>query len=404
MSVQDVVVIGAGISGLSFAWKAAQAGSRVLVLEKQNRIGGCFYSRRYEDGFWYELGAHTVYNSYSGLLDIVIATGLKDKLIQRGPSRAHFGLLCDGNVSWLTPPKILLKLNWLEAAIHAPFGFLKGKKGRTVAQYYSGLLGSGNFRRVLSPFFAAVPSQSADDFPAEGPGSLFKTRPRREEFPRSFGFSGGLQSICDAIATNPLIEVRQGSAVRSLLPIKDGYRIHLENGEELIASAVAVAATHTESAALLADSFPALSSAIQGIETVTVESLGARIPRNRCWMPECAFVVPVNDLFFSAVARDPFPDPEWRAFAFHFRAGLTRDQKIRSACKLLRVDPSDLDGIAENKTTLPAPRINHSKAIAEIQKQIEKERRLALVGNYFNGLAVEDCITQSFSEWQRMQS
>lgn len=404
MSVRDVVVIGAGISGLSFAWKAAQAGSRVLVLEKQNRIGGCFNSRRYEDGFWYELGAHTVYNSYSGLLDIVVETGLKDKLLQRGPSRAHFGLLRDGKISWLTPPKILLKLNWLEAAIHAPFGFLRGKRGRTVAQYYSGLLGSGNFRRVLSPFFAAVPSQSANDFPAEGPGSLFKTRPRREEFPRSFGFSGGLQVICDAIAANPAIEIRQGIAVRSLQQVKDGYRILLENGEELNAANVAVAATHAESAALLADSFPELSAAIQSIETVTVESLGMRIARAKCWMPECAFVVPVDDIFFSAVTRDPFPDPNWRAFAFHFRAGQTRDQKIRCICNLLRAEPSDLDQITEHTTTLPAPRINHPKAIAEIRKQIEGKRGLALVGNYFNGLAIEDCISQSFSEWQRIQS
>jgi protoporphyrinogen/coproporphyrinogen III oxidase len=404
MRVRDVVVIGAGISGLSFAWKAAQAGSRVQVIEKQNRIGGCFYSRRYEDGFWYELGAHTVYNSYSGLLDIVVATGLTDKLLQRGPSRAHFGLLRDGNISWLTPPKILLKLNWLEAAVHAPFGILRGKKGRTVAQYYSGLLGSGNFHRVLSPFFAAVPSQSANNFPAEGPGSLFKTRPRREEFPRSFGFSGGLQVICDAIAANPAIEISQGTGVRSLQPIKDGYRLHLENGEELNASNVAVAATHAESAALLADSFPALSAAIQSIETVAVESLGIRIPRAKCWMPECAFVVPVDDIFFSAVTRDPFPDSDWRAFAFHFRAGQTRDQKIRCICNLLRADPSDLDQITEHKTTLPAPRINHPKAIAEIRKQIEGNHGLALVGNYFNGLAIEDCITQSFSEWQRLQA
>jgi protoporphyrinogen/coproporphyrinogen III oxidase len=404
MSVQEVVVIGSGISGLSFAWKAAQAGARVLVLEKQNRIGGCFYSRRYADGFWYELGAHTVYNSYSGMLDIVVASGLTDKLIQRGPSRAHFGLLRDGNVSWLTPPKILLKLNWLEAAIHAPFGFLRGKKGRTVEQYYSGLLGSGNFRRVLSPFFAAVPSQSANNFPAEGPGSLFKTRPRREEFPRSFGFSGGLQAICDAIAANPAIEIRPGVAVQSLQPIKDGLRIQLENGEELNAAAVAVAATHTESAAILANSFPALSSAIQGLETVTVESLGTRIARSKCWMPECAFVVPVDDIFFSAVTRDPFPDSNWRAFAFHFRAGLTRDQKIRCVCNLLRVAPSDLDEITENKTTLPAPRSNHPKVVAEIRKQLDGCQRIALTGNYFNGLAVEDCISQSFSEWQRIQS
>jgi protoporphyrinogen/coproporphyrinogen III oxidase len=403
MGVPDVIVIGAGISGLSFAWKAAQSGARVLVLEKQKRIGGCFYSYRYEDGFWYELGAHTVYNSYSGLLDIVTETGLTDKTVQRGPSRAHFGLLRNGQVSWLTPPKILLKLNWLEAAIHAPFGFLRGKKGRTVQQYYAGLLGAGNFRRIFAPFFAAVPSQSANDFPVEGPGSLFKTRTRREEFPRSFGLADGLQSVCETIAANPSIEIRQGISVRSLQPVSDGYRIRLEDGEELSASVVAVAATHEEAASIVKDSLPELSSAIRRIQTVTVESLGTRILRTQCWMPECAFVVPVEDAFFSAVTRDPFPDPRWRGFAFHFRPGMTTEQKISRVCGLLRVSPSDLDGITEHTTTLPAPRINHAETVAGIEKQLEG-RPLALTGNYFNGLAIEDCIQRSFNEWQRIQS
>jgi protoporphyrinogen/coproporphyrinogen III oxidase len=401
MSVPDVIVIGAGISGLSFAWKAAQSGKQVLVLEKQPRIGGCFYSRRYDDGFWYEMGAHTVYNSYSGFLDIVVDAGLTDKLVPRGPARAHFGLLRKGMITWLTPPKILLQLNWPAAAIHAPFGFLRGKKGKTVAQYYSGLLGSGNFHRLFAPFFAAVPSQSANDFPVEGPGSLFKTRPHREGFPRSFGFHGGLQTVCDAIVAHPSIEIRQGISACRVYSTKDGYRIQLEDGEELQAPFVAVAATHTESAAMLTNSFPELASAIRRIHTVTVESLGIRIARNKGWMPDCAFVVPVNDVFFSAVTRDPFPDPHYRAFAFHFRPGLTQDQKIRRICEILHVTPSDLDGVTENSTTLPSPRINHAETVSEMKKLLEGHR-LALVGNYFNGLAVEDCISRSFSEWQRI--
>jgi protoporphyrinogen/coproporphyrinogen III oxidase len=402
MDQPEVIVIGAGISGLSFAWKAAQAGTRVLILERQKRIGGCIYSYCYDDGFWYELGAHTIYNSYSGFLDIAVEAGLAAKLVRRGPARAHFGLLREGGIAWLTPPKVLLRLNWLEAAVHAPFGIFRGKSGRSVEQYYSGLLGSGNFRRVLSPFFAAVPSQRADEFPVEGPGSLFKKRSRREEFPRSFGLPGGLQSICDAIAAHASIEIRTGACVVGLHNSRGEFRIRLDNGEELGAPVVALATTHSAAAQILRDSHPELSDVINRIKTVTLESLGTRIARSRSWMPDCAFVVPVDDIFFSAVTRDPFPDPQWRAFAFHFRPGFTREQKIRRICELLRVSPADLDGLAEQQTALPAPRLNQAQIIGEIQKQLEGSR-LALLGNYFAGLAIEDCILRTFSEWKRIQ-
>lgn len=403
MRVHDVVVVGSGISGLSFAHRAAGAGKRVLVLERRERIGGCIHSRRGDDGYWYELGAHTVYNSYSRLLDIAVAAGLADRLVRRGPARARFGLLKNGRVDWLTPPRVLLKLNWLEAALCGPVGIFRGKEGRTVEEYYSGLVGRGNFRRVLSPFFAAVPSQRADAFPVSGPGSLFKKRPRREEFPRSFGLPGGLGEICAAIAAHEKIEVRTGVGAESLRPAGGGFILRTDGGEEIETRFPVLAATHREAARLVRDLAPELSAAIAAVGQVAVESFGVRVRRERCWMPECAFVVPVEDVFYSVVTRDPFPDPDWRAFAFHFREGLGREEKIARISGLLRVSPGDLEEPAEERTLLPAPRVGHAGVVAEIDRRLEG-LRLGLTGNYFQGLAIEDCIARSESEWERLRA
>ncbi len=398
----DVIVVGAGISGLAYAWKAASAGRSVLILEREGRVGGCIHSHRRDDGFWFEMGAHTVYNSYDGLLEMAEGTGATERLVERGPARAHFGLLEGGEVSWLTPPKVLFTLNWFEAALRFPVGIFRTKEGKSVETYYSQLIGPGNFSRVISPFFAAVPSQSADAFPMAGAGSLFKKRPRREDFPRSFGFDGGLQAVCDAVAAMEGVTLETGATVQDLRRSGEGFSVAADDGRSWQAPHLAVALPLSVSAHALRGDFPELSETLSTIGTVEVESMGVVLPKDVCWMPECAFVVPVDDAFFSAVTRDPFPDDGRRAFAFHFKPGVDRAQKLARMAEVLRVDIEALGEPVEQRLTLPAPAVGHDEIVDRIDGLLG-ETGLALVGNYFAGLAIEDCIQRAFSEWARVE-
>jgi oxygen-dependent protoporphyrinogen oxidase len=401
MATADVIVVGGGISGLALAWHAARAGGKALVLERAPRVGGCLHSHRRPDGFWFEMGAHTTYNSYGAFLDVVAGGGLAARIVPRGPARGTFGLLRGGEISWLTPPKVLLQLSWLEAALSFPVGILRKKEGQTVASYYSRLVGRRNYDRLLSAFFAAVPSQKADGFPLDGPGSLFKKRPRREEFPRSFGIEGGLQSVCDAVAALPGVTVEKGVAVTRVARTAAGFAVTTADGRTLEAPRAAVAAPADEAAGMLRDGFGPLAQAIGRVRTVGVESLGVVLPRARCWMPECAFVVPVDDVFYSAVTRDPFPDPERRAFAFHFRPGVPREEKLRRMTEVLRVSREELGEPVEQRLTLPSPALGHAGIVREIDAALAGSR-LAVTGNYFAGLAIEDCVLRSNAEWARI--
>jgi protoporphyrinogen/coproporphyrinogen III oxidase len=401
MATHDVIVVGGGISGLSLAWKAARDGKKVLVLEREGRVGGCLHSHRLPDGFWFEMGAHTTYNSYGAFLDVVVGSGLARDVVERGPARTTFGLLRGGDVAWLTPPKVLLRINWLEAAAHFPFGILRGKSGQTVYSYYSRLIGRRNYDRLLSAFFAAVPSQKADGFPLEGPGSLFKKRARRQEFPRSFGIRGGLQSVCEAAAKVPGVQVETGVAVSRVAKRGGGYAVTTAEGRTLEAPVVAVAAPPDATIAMLKDDFHELASAVSRVATVTVESLGVVLPAARCWVPPCAFVVPVDDLFFSAVTRDPFPDPARRAFAFHFRPGVPRDEQVKRMSEVLRVSKEELGTPFEQRLALPSPALGHGEVVREIDACLAGGK-LAVTGNYFAGLAIEDCVLRSNAEWARV--
>ena len=401
MEKSEFIVVGGGISGVALAWKAARAGRTVLLLESGTRTGGCLHSHRTAGGYWYELGAHTAYNSYGGFLEIAAASGATAQLVQRGPARAHFGYLRDGSYAWMTPPKLLTRFNWFEIALHGPVGILRGKAGRTMAQYYGGLLGPGNYARWLKPFLAAVPSQDADDFPAAGPGSLFKARPRLKEYPRSYGFAGGLQTVCDAALRTPGIRVETGVEVVRLAPSADGFVATAADGRSFAAPAAALAAPIDAAARIVANDFPDLARALAAVKTVVIESLGVTLPRARCWMPECAFVIPSADLFYSAVTRDPFPDPERRSFTFHFREGISRERQLQRMAEVLRCPAAELGEPLVRRTVLPSPVLGHGRTVAELDRLLAG-RRLALTGNYFQGLAIEDCVLRSFAEYARV--
>ena len=50
---------------------------------------------------------------------------------------------------------------------------------------------------------------------------------------------------------------------------------------------------------------------------------------------------------------------------------------------------------------LPSPVIGHDRVVAELDRMLAGQR-LALTGNYFEGLAIEDCVLRSRSEWARI--
>ena len=79
----DLIVVGGGISGLSLAHLFASAGSQVVVLERSPRLGGCLHSEQLESGFWFEMGAHTCYNSYGGLIRLIEANDQVPQLLAR---------------------------------------------------------------------------------------------------------------------------------------------------------------------------------------------------------------------------------------------------------------------------------------------------------------------------------
>jgi len=389
------------VSGLSFAWHAARSGRKPLVLEGADRVGGCLDSRRAADGYWYELGAHTCYNSYSAFLEVVEGVGLRDRIVARGDARKRFAFLRDGALDMLGPISVLLRFDRRELLRNVLRGLRASKQGATTCGWYSGVVGKRNYSRVLAPFLSAVPSQNVDGFPATGPGSLFKKRPRRKDVVKSFTLDGGLATVTAAVAATPGIETRTSAPVKEVRRIGPAYRVRLADGSEIEAPVVALAVPPPWTAALLRSDFPDLAGELARIGMAATESVGVVVRREKVKLPEMAFLVPADDLFWSAVTRDPLPDPSRRAFAFHFRTGLTDEKRRARIAEVLGVAQSDFEQVDRRMTLLPSPVLGHDRTLVEIDRMLDGER-LALTGNYFEGLAIEDCVQRSRGEWARI--
>ena len=80
---KDVIVIGAGISGLSCAYRLKSLGVDVALLEKSGQIGGVIQSETL-DGFLIERGPNSAQGTPE-LLALVEELGLADELVEGNP-------------------------------------------------------------------------------------------------------------------------------------------------------------------------------------------------------------------------------------------------------------------------------------------------------------------------------
>ncbi|MCE2998206.1 MAG: FAD-dependent oxidoreductase, partial [Flammeovirgaceae bacterium] len=73
----DVVVIGAGLSGLTAAQKLVEANKKVLVLEAQDRVGGRTWSQPIGGNDFIDVGGQWIGKGHTSMYQLVAKAGLK---------------------------------------------------------------------------------------------------------------------------------------------------------------------------------------------------------------------------------------------------------------------------------------------------------------------------------------
>lgn len=394
MNKYDIIIIGAGISGLSLAHYCSKEGMKTLVIEKSERVGGALHSHYFDDiGFWIELGAHTCYNSYSNLIGIMEECSAINRLVRR--EKVPFKMLVGGDIK-----SIPSQLNFIELLFSAPRLFALKKAGQSVRAYYCKIIGRKNFNKVLSPALNAVISQDASDFPAD---MLFKKRARRKDIIKKFTLSSGIQTITDSISDQRNIEIIKGIEVISVRFNNRSFQVNTRDGNLYESDISAIAAPPSVAARLMNESFPHVSANLSQIRVEAVESVGVAVKADLISIPPVAGIIPASDIFYSAVSRDTVKDNSYRGFTFHFKPHIAdHNAKVKRIADVLGIRQDNISHIAAKENLVPSLKVGHDALVSAIDHLI-CEKRLLLTGNYFDGVSIEDCVLRSLKEFMRLK-
>lgn len=389
----DIVIVGSGISGMSLAYYCAMEKLNVLVLEKSDSMGGSFTTVNSDD-YWLEMGAHTMYNSYGNFIEIIEGCGLKEEIIRR--KKVPYKVFKNGKIR-----SVISQFSIPQLLVSIPSLFRLKKDDQTVESYYSRIVGKKNYKKFFQYMFNAVPSQATNNFPAD---ILFKKRDRRKDILKSFTFKQGIISVINAVSKYPGVDVITGSGVSSITMNGDSYQVTTENQENFIAKYLAIAAPVNVAEELTRSFVPEISEEIKKIEFVLTDSVGVCIDKKEVKVKEVAGIIGINEDFYSVVSRDVVEDEKYRGFVFHFEPGkLDNSSKIDFICTVLDISKDKIKDTFYVQNTVPSFKLGQKSIVKEIDRLL-KGKKLLLSGNYFSGMAIEDCVSRSKSEFSRIKN
>lgn len=162
----DAVVVGAGITGLTAAFRLARAGARVAVVEAGDRIGGAIETWR-DDGWLFELGPNTVLDNQPAVGELIADAGLGDERLAAEPAGKRRYLwkgdrlvpLPSGPPGFLTTPLFPLgaKLRLLREPWIAPVPAAEdGGREESIADFVRRRLGQDLLDYAVGPFVSGV--------------------------------------------------------------------------------------------------------------------------------------------------------------------------------------------------------------------------------------------------------
>ncbi|MFC4891438.1 NAD(P)-binding protein [Pseudofrancisella aestuarii] len=377
----DIIIVGGGISGVSFAQEMAKQNINYCLFEK-NEIGGCIKTKHYKD-FWFEQGAHTLYNSYGNTISYIEKNNLINKIISR--TKLPFLFVTPNNKI----QSLIKNLNIFSFV----FNFIKNKNmpktDKSISEYATKAFGKKNYDNTLKYCFDAVLSQNSESFPME---YLFKKYPRNKNLPRSFTLENGIGSLfdgCDKLNIN-------SEEILNISKLDDYWELTTKN-YIYTAKNICLATEWNNTKKLLGNIAPKIAKHHYQPTISEIYSTSIIINSKDIEIKKIAGLIGKEQFFYSAVSRDIINHPNLRALTFHCKND-NKSQNLLNICGLLKIDIEKVLYIETKQNTLPCYNKNHSLFLNDLDSFLLKNNSIYITGNFFDRLAIENCIKRSYNE------
>ncbi len=428
----DVVVIGAGVSGLATAYDLQQAGHDVIVLERQVVVGGNAISERF-DGFLMEHGPSTMnafvpeasdFSKELGLAGtrIDLGAGVRKRYIRDGD---HLHGISTNALGFLIAPYLSLAGRFSmmcevfrtarrtsgEETIH---DFVTRRFGREFADKVMEPLAAGLFAGDSRRLSVSAAFPKLVEF-EQRYGSITRAviAARRGSQPgnRLFSWPDGIASLPRALAAQLGDRVRTGITVTRIGRSAHGFDVTTNSGT--VRSRALVLAVQPHVAAMLVEPLdPDAASAAGDMEAPPLSVVFTGFQRS-------LVVHPLDGLgFLSTKGKAQIvTGAQFNSTMFHGRAptghvsissyvggarnpdllGLPADELLALTNEELR----DLLGIKGDAVVqrvrhwprgLPQYTIGHGERVSKIEDANERLEGLFFVGNYLHGVSVANCL------------
>lgn len=440
---RQVVVLGAGISGLACALALQQGGGAVRILEASSEPGGLVRSER-RNGYLLELGPQS-FTSTPELRALFTALKLDDQVVA-APPRAPRYVLLGGRLRPvpLSPPAFfassLLGIRTKWRVVQDALGRTSPPKDESVAAFVRRKFTDELLERVVAPFVSGIYAGDPEQLGL------------RSAFPQLFAAEQSAGSVVRGLLRRPrqphprqpaanksaLVALREGNAaltralalalggaltcnaeVRFVQRTSEGqYRVELVadgKPESLLADDLVLAIPAGQAARLLREVLPQAADRLALIEYAPVAVVAIGYANRQIARPADGFgflVSPSENLRLLGTVWNSFlfPNraPEGHVLFTSFLGGV----HDRAAATL---PPAEMVGIvhrelarvhgisgepafshvAVHRSAIPQYNLGHCRAVAELEAATASERNLHIAANYLEGPSVGACVSRA---------